>query len=29
MDGSDAGKCPVMHGNTLQATHSVRGNKDW
>ena len=29
MDGSDAGKCPVMHGQTLQATHSVRGNKDW
>jgi len=29
MDGNDAGKCPVMHGATLQATHSVRGNKDW
>ncbi len=29
MDGNDAGKCPVMHGVTLNATHSVRGNKDW
>ncbi len=29
MDGSDSGKCPVMHGATLNATHSVRGNKDW
>ena len=29
MDGNDTGKCPVMHGATLNATHSVRGNKDW
>ncbi len=29
MDGNDTGKCPVMHGVTLNATHSVRGNKDW
>jgi catalase-peroxidase len=29
MDGNDAEKCPVMHGVTLNATHSVRGNKDW
>jgi len=29
MDGSDAGKCPVMHGSGVQTTHSVRGNKDW
>ena len=29
MDGSDSGKCPVMHGATVQATHNVRGNKDW
>ncbi len=29
MDGNDAGKCPVMHGATLNATNSVRGNKDW
>ena len=29
MDGSDGGKCPVMHGATLNTTHSVRGNKDW
>ena len=29
MDGNNAGKCPVMHGATLHATHAVRSNKDW
>ena len=29
MDGNDVGKCPVMHGTSLNVTHSVRGNKDW
>jgi catalase-peroxidase len=29
MDGTDSGKCPVMHGGTVHTTHSVRGNKDW
>jgi len=29
MDGSDAGKCPVIHGVALQGTNMVRGNKDW
>ncbi len=29
MDGNDAGKCPVMHGASINTTHSVRGNKDW
>ncbi len=32
MDGNDidtGGKCPVMHGNTKNMTHSVRSNRDW
>ena len=29
MDGTDGGKCPVMHGGSIHTTHSVRGNKDW
>ena len=32
MDGNDstgAGKCPVMHGASLNATHSARGNREW
>ncbi len=29
MDGTDGGKCPVMHGASIHATHGVRGNKDW
>ena len=29
MDGNNAGKCPVMHGASIQTTHGVRGNKDW
>ncbi len=32
MDGNDiptGGKCPVMHGRGVQATHSVQSNKDW
>ncbi|MGJ8621956.1 MAG: catalase/peroxidase HPI [Yoonia sp.] len=29
MDGTDGGKCPVMHGVSVNTTHSVRGNKDW
>ncbi|WP_375254204.1 catalase/peroxidase HPI [Yoonia sp.] len=29
MDGTDGGKCPVMHGGAVNTTHSVRGNKDW
>ena len=29
MDGTDAGKCPVMHGVAANATHGMRTNKDW
>ncbi len=29
MDGSDAGKCPVMHGAAVNGTMKLRGNKDW
>jgi catalase-peroxidase len=32
MDGNSpapAGKCPVMHGTSANATHGGRGNKDW
>ena len=29
MDGNNVGKCPVMHGASAHATHSVRSNKDW
>ncbi len=29
MDGSDVGKCPVMHGGAINTTNAVRSNKDW
>ncbi|MEL6451311.1 MAG: catalase/peroxidase HPI [Pseudomonadota bacterium] len=29
MDGSDSGKCPVMHGAPMNMTLSARSNKDW
>ncbi len=29
MDGSDIGKCPVMHGASIHVTNEVRGNRDW
>ena len=29
MDGNDIGKCPVMHGASLQSTFGGRTNKDW
>ena len=29
MDGTDAGRCPVMHGSSINTTNRVRGNKDW
>lgn len=29
MDGSDVGKCPVMHGAAVNTTNAVQSNKDW
>ncbi|WP_299649941.1 catalase/peroxidase HPI [uncultured Tateyamaria sp.] len=29
MDGNDIGKCPVMHGASLQSTFGGRTNQDW
>ncbi|WP_425041019.1 catalase/peroxidase HPI [Primorskyibacter sp. S187A] len=29
MDGSDIGKCPVMHGAALHTTNKVRNNSSW